>query len=93
MVTVGPFVFDDKVLECGRAELMAGVASGVDILVADEVGPLEVKRGQGLEPAFRQCLSGREKLQLVVIVRPNLWDFFGEHYDCKSDVSRMDFSC
>mmetsp|Transcript_43195 Transcript_43195/g.86674 ORF Transcript_43195/g.86674 Transcript_43195/m.86674 type:complete len:197 (-) Transcript_43195:38-628(-) len=89
---VGPFVFDDEVLACARRELLTAIENPVDILVVDEIGPLEVKRGEGLEPAFKQCVSSRDKMHIVVIVRPNLWEYFGEVYGCSADMGRMDFA-
>ncbi len=42
-----------------------------DLLVIDEVGPLEIERGQGWTIAFDQLRAGRYRMALVV-VRPSL---------------------
>jgi len=84
---VGNFVFDDRVLERARAEIggLRGCGAAgdgpVDWVLVDEVGPLELRRGAGLEPAIGELLRAAARGELgppqprfVIVVRPTLRD-------------------
>lgn len=65
--TVGKWVFDDEVVAWGNRRLEN---SGVcDLLVIDEIGPLELERGAGLTGALAALRAGRYHLA-VVSLRP-----------------------
>ncbi|MGD2143200.1 MAG: nucleoside-triphosphatase [Anaerolineae bacterium] len=68
-VTQGRFRFDPKTLSWGNAVLAGAVPC--DLLVIDEIGPLEVERGGGWATAFDLLRAGNFALALVV-VRPEL---------------------
>jgi nucleoside-triphosphatase THEP1 len=66
---------DDAALDwCGR---ILTEACPADLLVIDEVGPLELEHGRGILKGARRALSGRYGVALVV-VRPRLVGPFTE---------------
>jgi nucleoside-triphosphatase THEP1 len=68
-VIQGRFRFDPQTLSRGEAALSR--ATPCDLLVVDEVGPLELERGQGWASAFDVLRAGEYGLALLV-VRPAL---------------------
>ncbi len=68
-VVMGRFRFDPGVMAWGNDVLAH--AAPCDLLVVDELGPLEVERGQGWQKAFEVLQGGDFGLGLVV-VRPGL---------------------
>ncbi|MGC8958191.1 MAG: nucleoside-triphosphatase [Chloroflexia bacterium] len=66
----GPYRFSRPALEWGNAVVLRAVAEGVDLVLLDEVGPLELVRGEGFLPALRAVLEGPAAGLLVV--RPAL---------------------
>lgn len=68
-VTQGRFRFNPETLSWGNTVLSQ--AGPCDLLVVDEVGPLEMERGQGFVTAFDTLQAGRYRLALLV-VRPEL---------------------
>lgn len=61
--------FDPTVLEWGNQVLQAAAAS--DLLVIDELGPLEFLGQGGLSAGFAAIEDGRHR-QVIVVVRPEL---------------------
>lgn len=61
--------FDPAALEWGNQVLQAAAAS--DLLVIDELGPLEFHAQSGLSAAFATIEDGRHR-QVIVVVRPEL---------------------
>ena len=61
--------FDTAVLDWGNHVLQQ--IGTVDLLIIDELGPLEFERGQGLQAAFNLVTAGNYRLAAVV-VRPSL---------------------
>ena len=68
-VLQGRFHFDPATLTWGDEVLTR--AHGYDLLVVDELGPLEITRGKGWKSAFDGLYEGDFTLALVV-VRPEL---------------------
>lgn len=68
-VTQGRFRFVPETLRWGEAALASAVPC--NLLVVDEIGPLEVERGEGWASAFDVLKGGGFRLALVV-VRPEL---------------------
>jgi nucleoside-triphosphatase THEP1 len=68
-VDQGRFHFDPQVLSWGNRVLTR--ATPCDLLVADEIGPLELERGGGWANAF-DVLRGGDFALAVVVVRPEL---------------------
>ncbi len=68
-VIQGRFRFNPQTLSWGNAVLSRAIPC--DLLVVDEVGPLEVERGRGWVRAFEVLRAGEYALALLV-VRPEL---------------------
>ena len=68
-VVVGRFHFDRATLAWGKGALHR--ARGCDLLIVDELGPLEIERGKGWQNAFDVLREGEFTLAIVV-VRPEL---------------------
>jgi len=66
---VGPHRFDEAAV--ARARDLLGTACPCDILVVDEIGPLELERGLGWANAL-EVLRGGEYRLAVAVVRPHL---------------------
>lgn len=63
------YAFDEQAMEWGNATLAA--SGDCDLLVVDELGPLELQRGQGWQAGLTVLDQGNYRLGLVV-VRPEL---------------------
>lgn len=105
-IAVGPFVFDKRVFAWAQAAELGGAsADGLNLaagansprwVIIDEVGPLEVRRKQGLEPALSEflrppgVLSAVPTLDVIVVVRPSLRDqvagYFGLPEELCDDI-------
>jgi len=72
---LGNWVFDSKVLEWGNLCLKRVVAT--DVLVIDELGPLEFELHRGWTAGFDVLRDQRYRLALVVI-RPECLDAFSK---------------
>ena len=70
---MGRFRFDTQVMDWGTAILSA--ACPCDVLFVDEIGPLELERGQGWVNALEVLRAGRFGVG-VAVVRPRLVDAF-----------------
>jgi nucleoside-triphosphatase THEP1 len=68
-VDQGRFRFDPQVLTWANRALIR--ATPCDLLVVDEIGPLELERGGGWTNAFH-VLQGRDFALALVVVRPEL---------------------
>jgi nucleoside-triphosphatase THEP1 len=63
------WVFDTDTLDWGN-NLFAG-ATPCDLLIVDELGPIELEKGQGLQNGIH-AISGNEYKAAVVVIRPEL---------------------
>jgi len=73
-VTVGPYVFDPAAVEGGNTAIVRAIREGLNVIVIDEIGPLEF-RGLGWAPGLRAALDEcAETQELIVVVRPSLID-------------------
>ena len=82
-IKVGPFLFSKSVLSDSHSELKD--ATECDWVIIDEIGPLEMRRKQGYEPAVSQILNARKSEQFrntkfVIVVRPSLKDQIASTY-------------
>ena len=68
---IGPFAFVSGTLE--RARSILRDPGRIDLLVVDEVGPLEL-RGGGLWPALREAIRRPERTSLLVVREAILGD-------------------
>ncbi len=68
--STGCYSFDADVFSWVIGRLRAAISQGCDLLIVDEIGPLELERGRGLAPLLSD-LSAR-RLPLLLVVRPEL---------------------
>jgi len=66
---MGPYRFDEEAIAWGVARL--GRACPCDLLIVDEIGPLEMNRAAGWTNALEVLLTGECRLA-VAVVRPSL---------------------
>jgi len=64
---VGRYTFDPAVTAWANRVLAEAVAAQPDLLVIDEIGPLELERGGGLAPALEPLAAGCVPRALVVV--------------------------
>jgi nucleoside-triphosphatase len=74
----GPWKFDQHVFNWGNQNLRT--IKTCDLLVIDELGPLELKQGKGWLAALESLQNAEYKLALVV-VRPECLDLLKGHVD------------
>jgi nucleoside-triphosphatase THEP1 len=73
VVNTGRWYFSKKGLEYGLATLQEAVPC--DLLIIDEIGPVEILRSEGWFYAF-ELLRGGDYRKALVTVRPELLDHF-----------------
>jgi len=64
---LGRYTFDPTVIAWANGILAAAVAAQPDLLLIDEIGPLELERGGGLAPVLELLAAGRVPRALVVV--------------------------
>ncbi len=69
--STGRYSFDTDVLSWMVDRLRRAIAQGCDLLIVDEIGPLELKQGRGLAPILPD-LSTERLPPLLLVVRPGL---------------------
>ena len=81
------FTFDDNMMRIARQELHTATRTMPHWVIIDEIGPLEIRKHQGYEPAFTTLLHSIQDTQnaftgvrVVVVVRPKLKQEFLKHY-------------
>jgi len=67
----GRYSFDADVLSWVIGRLRAAISQGCDLLIVDEIGPLELEQGRGLAPILTDLSTGRPP-PLLLVVRPEL---------------------
>ncbi len=67
----GRYSFDADVFSWAIERLRAAISQGCDLLIVDEIGPLELEQGQGLAPLLSE-LSASGLPPLLLVVRPEL---------------------
>jgi len=68
---LGPYRFDPEAIAWGTSRL--AVACPCDVLVVDEIGPLELAHGEGWANAIEVLRAGEYRVA-VAVVRPSLVD-------------------
>ncbi len=83
-IKVGKFMFSSNAFEVAKSILRKQKKAGLDWLVVDEVGRLEIERKEGLEPVITELImhykSEDVKGNLLLIVRDYLLDLAIAHY-------------
>jgi len=77
------YLFDEDVLAWANGTIAS--ASPCDLLIVDELGPLEIEQGRGFVAAFDMLRRGDYRLA-VVVVRPSLLDSFGARLGIPFDL-------
>jgi nucleoside-triphosphatase THEP1 len=67
----GRYTFSDEGFTKAVQVLKRALSDGCDLLILDEVGPLELICGKGLRP-FIELLAGEIRTNLLIVVRPSL---------------------
>ncbi|KPJ80693.1 MAG: hypothetical protein AMS17_20195 [Spirochaetes bacterium DG_61] len=67
----GPYTFSRSGLHRAGRILKRAPKKGCDLLVLDEVGPLEMQRGEGFRSALDR-LTSQKYVNLLIVVRPSL---------------------
>jgi nucleoside-triphosphatase THEP1 len=65
------YSFDAVILSWVIDGLRGAISQGCDLLIVDEIGPLELEQGRGLAPILSD-LSTRRLPPLLLVVRPEL---------------------
>jgi nucleoside-triphosphatase THEP1 len=70
---VGPYSFDPAALGRALRVLRRAISAGCDLLMVDEIGPLELEQGQGFAPIL-DLLPVEGLTHTLIVVRPALLD-------------------
>ena len=76
-ISIGQWLFDPRTLDWANQVVVD--APPCDVLIVDELGPLEFRHGEGLRAAFGVILQGQYRLA-VVVVRPELVEAARSHW-------------
>lgn len=68
---VGPFAMDESVLQWGIRLVEEALRAGGDLVIIDEMGPLELLRGEGFAPLL-DTLGEYPNAHVLIVVRPEL---------------------
>ena len=67
----GRYSFDAAVFSWVMGRLRAAISQGCDLLIVDEIGPLELEQGVGLAPILSDLARGKLP-PLLLVVRPEM---------------------
>ena len=70
---VGPYSFDPTALDRALRVLERAISAGCDLLMVDEIGPLELEQGKGFAPIL-DLLPVEGPAHTLIVVRPALLD-------------------
>jgi nucleoside-triphosphatase THEP1 len=70
---VGPYGFDPAALARALRVLERAISAGCDLLMVDEIGPLELEQGKGFAPIL-DLLPVEGPTHTLIVVRPALLD-------------------
>ena len=66
------YSFDADALSWAVARLREAISQGCDLLIVDEIGPLELEQGKGLAPILSDLSAANRLPPLLFVVRPEL---------------------
>ena len=69
--TVGRYRFDPEVMEWALARVMHALNMPIDVVIIDEIGPLELIQKSGFAPAIA-AISSAQARSVILVVRPEL---------------------
>jgi len=73
----GRYVFDAGVMAWGLSRLRRALRGKYDLVLIDEIGPLELLRGEGLAPVLGD-LQGLDRSHVLIVVRDALVEMLKE---------------
>ena len=76
----GRYVFDADVMSWGLSGLRMALRGKYDLVLIDEIGPLELLRGEGLAPVLGDLRNLYER-QVLIVVREALAEMLKEQID------------
>merc|ERR1719373_843233 len=80
----GKFIFTQDSFNQAHTELTQGQSNkSVHYLIIDEIGPLELKKNQGLRNTLDDLMKNRKNhidTKMIIVVRPSLKDLFISTY-------------
>jgi nucleoside-triphosphatase THEP1 len=82
---VGPYSFDPDGLARALEVLIRAATTGCDLLMVDEIGPLELEQGEGFAPILG-LLPVEGPTHTLIVVRPALLDQLLRHWRETSPV-------
>jgi nucleoside-triphosphatase THEP1 len=85
--TVGMYRISDHAIDWAQKVLAAALLSGADWIVVDEIGPLELHRGEGFAFALQPLADAVRIPNAIVVVREALEDELAERLG-RTDVVR-----
>lgn len=84
-IPIGRYAIDPAGLAFARAALSEAIAANCHLIVIDEVGPLELLRGEGLMPEAVAALRSSASV-LVIVRRELLTEFLARFADLRFHV-------
>ena len=69
--TVGQYRFDAEAMAWALKRVMLALDMFLDVVIIDEIGPLEMRKGGGFAPAL-ECLLSAKARSAILLVRPDL---------------------
>ncbi len=69
--TIGPYRFDAAVMEWALDRVSLALATPIDVVIIDEIGPLELIHERGFAPALGQLPHAQAKA-IILVVRSEL---------------------
>eukprot|EP01119_Soliformovum_irregulare_P013473 TRINITY_DN3587_c0_g1_i1.p1 TRINITY_DN3587_c0_g1~~TRINITY_DN3587_c0_g1_i1.p1 ORF type:complete len:170 (+),score=37.56 TRINITY_DN3587_c0_g1_i1:10-519(+) len=90
-VDICDYSFSKAVFDWGNECILQDFENEVDFLIIDEIGPLEIRRGGGLELATKQVMEKRKekKTIIMVVIRAKMVDDLKEHYGLQEEEVQM----
>ena len=79
IIQTGKYVFSETAFVRAVEILQSCVSRNVELIIIDEVGPLEL-RGKGFSEILRHLLSHLQKTDILLVVRENIVDEVIEHF-------------
>ncbi|MFA6596339.1 MAG: nucleoside-triphosphatase [Ignavibacteriaceae bacterium] len=87
VITIGNYAFSKEIFRWGRQKLSEAASSANNLLIVDEIGPLELS-STGLEPELTMVIQSglNSGKNLLLVVRPKLIEEVKEKYGLTNPV-------
>lgn len=67
VLQVGCYLMDPEVLEWGAGKAVKAIENGVDLVIVDEIGPLELHQGKGFAPVLSTWVRHPGRAGVIVV--------------------------